>query len=228
MQSEIGKFKKDNPECDQWLPVQIDLWKEKKSMNKIKDKSSKINKQADKSDKSSRMSKSTNKSPKSSTANFTITPIKPEVKPHSNSKSAVIKRLDLTSTEDVIVSDTPEYSNKDHSNLEVESNPKKDSFFLTGDNSASEDEDDFENQDDNFQGDNVENYSKNRGKKFPPRQFGGNFANNQRNERFRNEPPSTSETSNKTLHPSWQARKLAKERQKISFNNPLAKKIKFD
>lgn len=170
VQCVVSKFRIDNPNCEQWLPVQIELWNEKKSMNNnekknIKQTNSKVisnqngKKQTETEGSSYKISEtitpnksSVKKSTKKVyTPQFTVTPMDenkvqtPKVIP---TKSSVIKRINIDSITDlkqIPVDDSYQSDGDDDDESNQQSKPIKDNFFLTGnesdDDSAVDDED---------------------------------------------------------------------------------------
>ncbi|OTF71714.1 hypothetical protein BLA29_009758, partial [Euroglyphus maynei] len=170
IQSSVKKFRLENPGCEQWLPVQIELWEEKRQ-NKV-GKSKKVeNSRKDNgfqkvknSNESKNVSKekkqkleplptpkiamkksplnprlSLSKKSKSFTPTFQVTPLNDnKIVDSIKTKSAVIKRIDLSSISDKILDDNEDddsnVQEKAESPRKNKKTPVDDGFFLAEQN----------------------------------------------------------------------------------------------
>ncbi|CAG2162593.1 unnamed protein product [Oppiella nova] len=237
----VEKFKEENPNCDQWLPSQIELWDHKKSIKRERLRKNKGLKDDDKNE-SNESHMKTNESDLK-----TKVDTEGKKKPKANNKKVNAKR------EDQIKTNTDKEAKKEQNVVETKK-PKFDPFFLS-DNMDENEELSDDSIDTNERQINVRNRPQNKGFKSEQRrdQYSKRIEKNpSRNERNfkpdyktktfdksnKNDNKSkgvaqsrgntSNEGSGESLHPSWAAKKSAKDKFKIDFNQkPLAKKIKF-
>ncbi|CAG2110759.1 unnamed protein product [Medioppia subpectinata] len=233
----VNKFKEENPNCDQWLPSQIELWHQKNAIKRntiLKKKGLKSEDNVDtneaevpeKINNESDLKKIDVKQKKKSDLNQNNIKSKP--------KEPIIKKKEIKKKE--AIRETEE---------KVE--PKKvkfDPFFITdGMDDNEEQSDDSIVRNDRQMNAYSQNRRTRRQQQFNQQNFSqriekngsrNDFKPNNKTKTFGNSVAKTSgntgdnESSGESLHPSWAARRSAKDKFKINLNDkPMAKKIKF-
>lgn len=222
VQSVVAQFKVDNPGADQWLPICLELWQERKQSMQAKfDRIAKKRqrklmpkKGVDPFEMATKMTTAKPKQTQQQTATVATSSVVKGDASSSSSSVAVIKRLDLSSLKsNVILAD--ETDTKSAERKPAMKRLIVDAFFL-GDGQAppspppndKPDEEDLES--------------------VEPKKKRPNFAPKPRASfgKLKSFKPNMQPTaSSSSMHPSWQAKKVAKETQKINFDQlPKANK----